>query len=501
MEKKHISIALVLILAAFFCSNAIDGKSINGRAVSVQWLYSQTSWGSTFCHSSGEWCGSIDLFTISGGKVTRTDTLFSRSKGYCYSPVFNICGNKIAFYRFAKAPGSGSSCTSVNGGKNTISIMDISGNNVANLCDVGTEPLMYNDGAGGLDWPAGDWIYYLKRNGSTNNQIWKVNVTNNQNVQVCTMTLEGQSFGSAYFRRFSLDLAADRIGAQIIGGVSGNDVCTFPNGCSFCSSSGNCNAAISASGNYKASFEGDHSRLILSVFPGVSGITVPTENADAYKIDTKFQPTTTDKFGADVEGLGWACNSDKWVLQHVGWYGHADMLSWGSEQVATNWVDFAAIRISNNGKTTQETCPAEGRPGADCCGGCGKIFPGNEQGDLWVDGGASNMGKYEDASGVWHSVPGWTGTCPPTSVADMPAVKDAPRMLSASVDNKGSIRIFSQVPCRGILRIADMQGHVVYSAALSGPMTVLAKTLKPGVYLVRGESGKSAVSTRITVSY
>jgi hypothetical protein len=199
--------------------------------------------------------------------------------------------------------------------------------------------------------------------------------------------------------------------------------------------------------------------------------------------------------------LGWACNSDKWVLQHVGWYGHADMLSWGSEQVATNWVDFAAIRISNNGKTAQETCPAEGRPGADCCGGCGKIFPGNEQGDLWVDGGASNMGKYEDASGVWHSVPGWTGACPPTSVADIPAVKDAPRMLSASVDNKGSIRIFSSVPGRGTVRIMDLRGLTAYSSASEGSVTVPAGTLKPGVYLVKGESGKSAVSTRITVSY
>ena len=498
MRFRHGIIAsAALTLGLIYQAPAIDGRSINGRAVSVQYLYSQTSWADTYCHSNGDWCGSIDLFTISGGKVTRTDTLFSRSRGYCYSPAFNLCGNKIAFYRFGKAPGSGSSCTSVNGGKNTISIMDISGNNLVNLCDAGSEPLMYNDGAGGLDWPAGDYIYYLKTVGSSNNELWKVNANNpNDNTKVCTYNL-----GGGYFRRFSMNLAATKIGNQVLNGSWFNsDVDPFPNGCSINGRAGGCNSAVSASGNYESKFMGNHAQLLLSLTSGASGVKVPAQDADAYRIDNVFQPTTTDQFGADVEGLGWACNSDKWVLQHVGWYGHADLLSWGTEQVATNWVDMVAIRISNNGKKVQETCPPE-RPGPDCCGGCGKVYPGNEFGDLWVDGGAANAGKYEDASGVWHSVPGWSGTCPPTSVATMPAAEGARPTVSASVDKMGSIRIFPSVPGHGTVRIVDMQGKAAYSAAFAGPMTVPAGAIKPGVYLMSGNSGSAVFSTRFTVSY
>jgi len=185
--------------------------------------------------------------------------------------------------------------------------------------------------------------------------------------------------------------------------------------------------------------------------------------------------------------------------QHVGWFGHADGLQRGSEQVATNWVDMQAIRISNNGKQTQETCPNDGYPGPDCCGGCGRVLPGNDQGDLWVDGGAGNLGKYEDASGVWHTVPGWSGSCPATQAADMPAAEGARHSVSVSVDKVGSIRISPSVQGRMNVRIMDMQGHTLYSATLAGPMAIPAGTLKPGVYLISGNSGNTAFSTEFII--
>jgi hypothetical protein len=259
-RSRLLAITVGILLAAFCAGNAVDGTRINGRAVSVQWIYSQTGWGDSYCISNGSWVGSIDLFTITSGKVTRTDTLFSRSKGYCYCAAFNLCGNKVAFYRLAKAPGSGGACTSVNGGANTISIINIDGTGLTNLCDAGNQPLMYN-------------------------------------------------------------------------------------------------------------------------------------------------------------------------------------------------------------------------------------------------GGAANAGKYEDASGAWHSVPGWSGSCPVTQVADPAAFEDAPRALTASVDRAGSIRISPSRPGHGTVRIIGLQGRTVYTAALAGPIMVPAGTLKPGVYLVREGSVRQAVSTKITVSY
>jgi len=497
MGKMHTVAATTAVILSFFCAgNAVDGRSMSGRAVSVQYLTSQTSWSNTYCRSGGTWCGSIDLFTINAGKVTRTDTLFSRSRGYCYSPAFDLCGNKIAFYRLAAGPGSNGACASVNGGKNTISIMDISGNNLVNLCDVGTEPLMYADGTGGLDWPAGEWIYYLKTVGSANNEVWKVNATTKATSLVCSFNVGGSG---GYFRRFSLDLAADRMGCQVLGGSwFTNDVQAFPNGCSIPTRTGNCNAAISASGNYKCSFEGDHTRLVLSLFRGASGVTAPSGNLDAYRINTVFQPTTTDQFGEDVEGLGWACNSDKWVLQQVGWYGHAEAVSAGSEQVATNWVDMVAIRISNNGKTPLEPCDVAGKP--DCCGGCGAEYYCNEFGDLWVDGGPSNAGKYEDASGIWHSVPGWTGSCSATQVAYTAAEGSRLRTPGAYVDKGGSIHLSSFGSGNGTARITNMQGESVYQTAMAGSGVVRGPALKPGVYLVSQRSGATCVTTRVTVS-
>jgi hypothetical protein len=94
--------------------------------------------------------------------------------------------------------------------------------------------------------------------------------------------------------------------------------------------------------------------------------------------------------GADAEVMRWAVNSDKWFLDQVGWYGHAGEIFAGSEQVAFNWVEKIGIRVSNNGKTPKDANPAGG----------GVIITGNEPGDLWIDGGAENTGKYEDATGA-----------------------------------------------------------------------------------------------------
>jgi hypothetical protein len=500
-----LSLLCGLIAGTFSGAGAVDGKAINGRAVSVNWRYAPLNWGLKYQDADGSWCGSVDLFTISAGKVVRTDTIFSRSKGLCASAAFNLCGTKVAFYRLGRAGSTSGQAVSANGGTTTISVMDINGSNVTNLCTCPAEPQMGGKGGnGGLDWPAGDWIYYLlpKTGGGSMNEVWKVNVTTKENTRVCTFDL-----GGGRFRRWSLDLAADRMGCQVIDGSwFTSDVGPFPNGCSITTRSGNCNSAISASGNYQAKFNGNHTELCLSLYPGVSGIKAPPTNINlgggpfTGVVLYQFQALTSDSFGNDVEGLAWAVNSDKWVLQHVGWWGHADMTGLGTEQVACNWSDMATIRISNNGKLARETCPAYGIPGPDCCGGCGTVYLGNTAGDLWVDGGPDNAGKYEDASGVWHSVPGWTGTCPYTRAADVSAHRDIPRALTAMIDAMGNIRAGGWTGGPALVRLVDIRGKTVWSAAMMAMAAAPVGTLRPGTYLLTVRQGAMTGVANVTVA-
>ena len=81
----------------------------------------------------------------------------------------------------------------------------------------------------------------------------------------------------------------------------------------------------------------------------------------------------------------------------------------------------------------------------------------------------------------------------------MPAAEGARHSVSVSVDKVGSIRISPSVQGRMNVRIMDMQGHTLYSATLAGPMAIPAGTLKPGVYLISGNSGNTAFSTEFII--
>ena len=470
--------AYLLLAILLISAYSIDGTKINGRAVSVNWLHQYSGCG-TPCYADGRWSGSLDLFTITSGKMSRVDTLISRSVGFCYSPSFNLPGTKIAFYRLSKAQ-AGSSCnTTANGGKNTISVMDVNSRAIVNLCDLPGAPYMLQDGCGGLDWPAGDWIYYLMPNGGPLNEIWKVNASTKENSKVCTYSL-----GGGNFRRFSLNLAANRMGVQIRDGSwFTSDVEAFPNGCNITTRAGSCNSAISASGDYHAKFEGNHSQLILKLYPGVTGVKVPESGYTPYTLDIFAASTPETPFARDCEGLRWAVNSDKWVLQHVS-TGHGDDTRWGSNQVACNWSEKFAIRISSNPVLPKDA------------GGCGDgdLHYGNCPGDLWVDGGAGNACSYEDASGVWHAVPGCT-----TDADCFPVAAPASRHLAAFRDANGNLRIECSF-ARSRVRIMDMRGTTVFAAFASGNLLVPAGTIPAGVYLISGQRGGKRFSTTVTVS-
>jgi hypothetical protein len=296
-------------------------------------------------------------------------------------------------------------------------------------------------------------------------------------MQVCTYNL-----GGGFFRRFSLDLAADRIGSQVLNGSwFTSDVEAFPNNCTIATRAGGCNSAISASGNYHAKFMGNHAQLLLSLYPGVSGVKVPESGYTPYTLDI-FQASTTDQFGGDAEGVNWAVNSDKWVLQHVT-VGHGDDTRWGSNQVACNWSEKVAIRISSN--------PVLPKDASGC--GDNDLHYGNCPGDLWVDGGAGNACSYEDASGVWHVVPGCT-----TDADYFPVAAPDSRHLAAFRDANGNLRI--ECPsARSRVRIMDIRGKMVFASTASGSLVLPAGTIPAGVYLISEQQGGGRFSAAAAV--
>jgi len=508
MRKRAVcAVSAAVLISAFGSAVAIDGKHVNGRAVSVQWRSGLKDWAEMECKVwTSPWQGSINLFTIQNGRVSKADTIYKRTQGYAMYPAFNISGTTIAFYRAAYGAVAGSgSCTPVNGGLRSICIIDYSGNNLTKLCDMGPGDLGGDMGSG-IDWPAGDWIYYIRPIdngqfdiGSNSWDIWKVNYRTKETVRVYKAT--GYC---TYARRFQLDLAGKHLGSQSMekygctgagGGVGMNGVADFPPNADgslnhvvgFCG----CNAAISASGNYGNNFCGSHANLYINrVNYSTKSIT-----SSVNMTTSQMMQWSGDQFEGDVEGVRWACNSDKWVLQQCS-HDHGGVTN--SNQVAGNWVDQAAIRLSNNPKTTYD---ANNQPVQ------GRFFYGNEPGDMWIDGGVANKGKYEDENGAWQTVPGYdpsqadyvaAGSSTPAGY--VPARGISLSQLTASMNAAGAVRIDRASSGRAEIRIMDMQGKSLYASTAAGVLTLSAGTLKPGLYVITERSAGTSVSATLLVS-
>jgi len=492
---SRLLLASAIIAGSFCAAYAVDGKHVSGRAVSVHWRNGGLNWGPAACDCGIGSKGAIDLFTIQNGAVAAVDTIYDGSQGFAYYPAFNLDATKIVFYR-SKTGKTGTTCATVNGGKNTIALLNIATRQVANVCDLPCNV----PGQGGLDWPVGDWVYYVypqctafPTDASTdNNEVWKVNTKTGENVKICKYTAQGKSMPNCtIFRRFSLNLAADKMAVQALQKYQCtdpswfcNNIVSFPGTCDINAGGGNCNISISASGGYNAYYFGTgHSFICFSGSGAPSQVTID-----------QWQAVCPDQFaGLGAELIRWAVNSDKWVLQQIGWYGHAGSMGKGTNQVACNWADMVAIRISNNPKVPQEPCNVAGQK--DCCGGCGAIYTGNCTGDMWIDGGAANAGKYEDGSGTWHSVPGYIQTG-----VYMPAAGHSVRHPAASVDGKGHVRIDLPFAGRSWVQLIDVRGIVVYAAYAAGGALAPASELGHGIYLVRVEHEGVIAAATISIS-
>jgi hypothetical protein len=467
-------------------SMAYTGTQLDAAAVSVQWRGSGGCEGS---HNMG--VGAIMRYAISGSAVQSSQTIYPRDSGLAYCPNFNLAGTMVAFYRMSTGSNSSGACISnANGGKATISVINANGTGLKNLCILPNNP----GGEMAMDWPAGDYIYYSRplpagqaiNDGgqifglwSAGDDIWKVNVNTGATSQVCFLKSNGQSTYCDYIRRFTTNLSATYCAIQNMEQKYGcslgpafpkvNHIFPFPLvNCDIATNIGykdGCNISISPSGNFVGSYSStDHEILYLDRIDY-------TQHGGPINNEVGINPTIANmeawsghSIGVGSEHIRWAVNSDKWVMQEVGWVGHADQIAQGSNQVVCNWVDKVAINISNNPSSTRlNNCP----------------------GDLWVSDPANNAGgnKYEDETGAWHTVPGTaareSGACVGRD-GMFSEIAGAPSGHAAAV----RVRIPHQGPWE--LAIAAANGRTVRSltGTTGGDIELAASGLGAGVRVV-----------------
>jgi hypothetical protein len=157
---------------------------------------------------------------------------------------------------------------------------------------------------------------------------------------------------------------------------------------------------------------------------------------------------------------------------------------WGSNAVAANWVDKAAFMCSNNPLMPPD--PAQ----------VGTIYCGNAAGDMWVDGGTENLGKWEDTLGVWHAVPGFV----PTGVA-RPELLSHDRRPAQIAGTRAAIQLMLPDGRAFAVRVIDMQGRNILRQRIVGCALIRDKQLCAGAYQVIAERGKEVYSSRITVAH
>ena len=440
---------MALVIVASMISSS---WAMNGHAVSVTWLYGIKDWNPLVPDVDGvnSWWyrGSIVKYTIQNNSVTRCDTIHHKRSGFAQHPTLNAEGNKVAFYRWGK--GVDGTQTLYKDQPSQIAVVDINGSNLRNLVQLSGNP--YVDIT--MDWPAGDWIYYVVPDGKS---VRRVNVTTGADESVFSRSLT--------IRRFSMGLEKKRIGLQENGG--GNGCYDFP---SFASAggAGSCNIAISPSGGYAAGYS--NAAHAIFDFNRLSGETGPT--GSGMGLGEVATLTNNTNGGQGGELIRWAVNSDKWVLQQIGWEGHAANMSHGGNQLLCNWRDREALWTSRN---PQGGVPFNGAT----------LYICSCPGDLWVDGGSSAFGKYERSTGEWVQIPGYQPT-PVVSPAVSPNGSRGVRVAQV----RGWVRI--DTPAGHRSELVDIGGRVCGTLRANAVVTTLRAA--PGVYFVKSEGPDKSVS-------
>jgi hypothetical protein len=461
--KKFI-IAAVVLSGALSPAFAIDGKHVNGYVVTPHYW---AGWATCCACNPPVRGGHIMLTTIQNGAPTKTDTIYNRTQGLALCPQFDIEGRRVAFYRSSiGTSANGLTCATVNNGGSYVSVINRDGTGLKNLVALRAQPtdeIM-------LAWPAGNWIYYINPKSSSGaggigTEIHKVNVSTQQDQFVWQ---DGNS--GNWFRRFTLSADGSRIGCQNTPNGS-NMVGTFPGMSTLCGMVA-CNGAVSPSGLLGGSyFGGAHAELFIHKVDGCSdfgwfSIRNETSATPNYRGSAQAWMAQSPFDGNEgCELIRWAVNSDKWVLQDVGWCGHASNIEQGSNSLVANFIDKVAFLV-----------PVPNNPRVACLPNSADIIRHNDfTGSMWVDGGNDNRGKWEDTTGVWHAIPGYT----PTTVRPAPT---AMPFRTTNATRAGQQIVFSGDGAYRF-RITDLRGKCVLSSTSAGPAMVETKALPAGTWL------------------
>ena len=366
--------------------------------------------------------GKICKFTIFNGQSIRCDTIF---RGLAMYPAISFDGKRVAFYRFgATVDYANNRLIGSLSDSGWISVVDTSGQNLRNLVRVATTLCRNPQWASSaiVSWPSGDWIYYEKP--CKSGEFWRVNINDpahsNQLVvkyvkaqrnlcenSTCPDLYDGNS-DSWTIRTFQLAKNATLTTGHYYGysGVQ-NYVHCFPmpggdymNASCLKGSRGGCNGALTPGGHYLAFWGGSHTVLSISMITptGITDNKIPQVSRNITLSDVSTWAGSREFPWAFTNRA--ATNSEKWVLQMVCHYYGCVTEQAGTDQVAVNWVDRTAIRISSN--PYFDNCAPNG-----CFSFQNMTGPayGSDAGDLYVDGGPENAGKYEDVNGTWIAVP------------------------------------------------------------------------------------------------
>jgi hypothetical protein len=257
----------------------------NGFSVSVSYSASDQGWG--------YWRGSIVRYTIKADAVASSDTIYSKANGYAYYPVINLEGAKVAFYRW--------------GTPSQIAVVDLASKQVTNLAALPADPGSEMP----LDWPAGNWIYYVLPQTPGNDdpamrqnvEIWRVNAltkANEKYVYINDGRLPMPVGGGggkfpAFVRRLEISLDGTRAAIQGDGFANPdgsyynvNSVFCFPppggkvspdGACHIGGAEASCNISLSCSGGYCAGYiSGWHDLLTTAKLPGAIGPAITDLN-------------------------------------------------------------------------------------------------------------------------------------------------------------------------------------------------------------------------------
>ncbi len=469
-----------MLCGLFFKANAVDGI-----AVSIAYRYSEQC---KYCPANdrevpersvydGTFWGSLVRYDIQGGSVADADTL---TEYLAYYPAISIDGSTIAFFlRGSKIDENNDIVDNVI--DPGIYLVDLDGANLRKILDYSE---FDKNNAVFLDWPAGDWIYYHNIVQSEG-EIWRVNTQTGANEKVLDYIPPSVEDNRSDLRRWSISAdGAHAITHAGAGDWSSKNAHCFPppDGDPRTCQSGtikDCNLSMGASGLYSASYYGvGHDFIDLYYWDFSEGhsekikrITV-SEAADFAGVDT---------VGDGAEWIRWSCNSDKWVLQQIGWKGHANKLDKsGSNAVYINWVDEEAIMLTDNPSNTDENA----------------ISYCNTAGDFWVKPPLGKEGHIQRRDGSWVAVEHASrtnGRALKTNAS--PTATFSCAFAGGALEISGIERFSSAA-----VTVCDLQGRTIFEQNVAGDVVRLdAVRIPAGAFLVHIKApgaGRTVYATR-----